>query len=119
LQVNILGKQVLVVLVAFVVLGFAIYYFSSHAVVSLRVNVSHTTQMKVHWTDDTGQYSESKSTSLMIYKHKQHYLFVIDDISKIDRIRIFPATRGGVNVKLTEFRIFQEGYQEVNLFRNK
>lgn len=55
----------------------------------------------------------------MIYKHKQHYQFVIDDISKIDRIRIIPATRGGVNVKLTEFRIFQEGFQEVNLFRNK
>ena len=33
---------------------------------------------------------------------------------EIDRIRIIPATRGGVNVKLTEFRIFQEGLSHTN-----
>lgn len=84
------------------------------AYVELEIRVSQPTGLSIYWADEGQNFSERRVSHIRTFPHQHHYEILLDDIAKISRIRLDPATTR-TRVILREFSLYQFGYKPIRL----
>ncbi len=103
------------ILVVFLLVAIALYYFSHVAFVKINITTAKTTLFKIYWANERGHYAEKQSKIIRVFKDKKNYTFTIPHIADVRRIRIDPTSDNNMFVRLRSFALYQDGFERIRI----
>ena len=104
-----------IIAVGLCLIAVSLYSFSNIAFVKLKIGTSSSTTFKIYWASENQSYSESHSKAVPIYRRKNNYTFLLTDISAIQRLRIDPANKAKIKVRIDSLELFQDGFEPIRI----
>ncbi len=98
------------------VIGVGLYWHSTtHANLSIKVDIGHSANFRVYWINEIGQsYNDENSSKVRINAHRQHYSLKIANLRNVKQLRIDPISTEGL-LRIHSLKFQQSGLEDIEL----